>query len=478
MLLLLSFQTYLSQDMGVNMPFKPFSLSEAISGAQTAKFNQLKLQSLQADMDRQRELKDLARMSTAPVYGEAEGPPTRAGVTPQIQTGEQYDPQIHQQKLAAAGELDMATKMQGMIGKMNKMEREEYLYNASNVSKLMADVTDEQTYNERQQVAIEQGFMEPENARPFSPENVRMIQNVGRTVADIYSAEKTKGTPFSKINPKDYTEGSIDAFVESGNYADLVPIVGGKGSSEFERLTTKLEREGLTKSEQSRYDVLAGMKARPSTAPFTPVDIEGKGGIFDKTTGKYRLPAEAKLTGAETRNLRTTEDKQNARYQKATVAMRKEATEGVKHFQSQRVAVSDAIAALESGDNALADTLIAQVMSQVQDTNVRAFQMYSEFDRSYGNLAERVFNSVSRFMSGSRTPEERQVIKDTLLNFKKYSDPAANQIRNKYRALAREEGLDPFRVMPPDSPEDIKNAPNVSTADKLKLLKTYYPGMF
>jgi len=265
------------------------------------------------------------------------------------------------------------------------------------------------------------------------------------------------------------------------NMARTVKDLAGDGAkggiAEFERLEKKVSAGLASESEISRHAMLAGQKARPSTTPYQTVDIEGEAQVFDKTTGKYIYSEEAKLTGAESRSLRTTKEKQTARHEKKTTALRKDAAEGTEHFQKQRTAVNDAIAALESGNNALADTMVTQIMSQVADSKVRAFQMYSVFDRSYGNVANRTYKALSQFVTGERTAEDRQIIKDTLLRFKKYSDPAAKLMRNKYRAIAQEDGLDPFRVVPPDSPEDIRDA-NIKRSEKVRLLKRYFPDKF
>lgn len=176
------------------MAFRPFSLSKAINDAQTMQFNKLKLATLQDGIDRKRDLRQMATEATRPTYGRAEGPPTQTGEEPEIQTGTEYDPQAHQQKLMQAGEVEMAGKIQDHIGKMQKDEREDYLFKAVNASRLMAGVKDEETYDSRQQEAIDQGWIKKEDARPFSPENLQMIQVVGRAIEDIYGSAKSRSS--------------------------------------------------------------------------------------------------------------------------------------------------------------------------------------------------------------------------------------------------------------------------------------------
>jgi len=416
------------------MEFRPFSLSKAISENQAIQINKLKISALQGEMQRKKDLRQMAGESVVPTYGRTEGPPTPTGEEPQIQTGTEYSPELHQQKLAAAGESEMAGKIQEYYTKASKEERTKLEFETEQAGRMAftAD-TPEKWLQEQKSGNIPQD-------QPF--ERREFAINMARTVKDL-AGDGVKG-----------------------------------GSSEFERLENRVMSGLASEAEISRHAIMAGQKARPSTAPYKVVDIEGKAEIFSSQTGKFNYSPDAKLTGAETRSLRTTKEKQVARYEKKTTSLRKEAVEGVEHFQKQRVAVNDAIAALESGNNALADTMVTQIMSQVVDSKVRAFQMYSVFDRSYGNIANRTFKALSQFVIGERTAEDRQIIKDTLLQFKQYSDPAANKMRNKYRAIAKEDGLDPFRVVPPDSPEDVRDAIGVSRDEKLRVLKRYFPEMF
>ena len=105
--------------------FKPFSLAESVQAGQNIRMNQLKLQSAQDQMAKERQIRGLAQMSTSPVYGQAEGPPTPSGATPQIQTGTQYSPQANVQNLQAAGYQDEAAALSDQIAKMDENQRKE-----------------------------------------------------------------------------------------------------------------------------------------------------------------------------------------------------------------------------------------------------------------------------------------------------------------------------------------------------------------
>ena len=153
--------------------------------------------------------------------------------------------------------------------------------------------------------------------------------------------------------------------------------------------------------------------------------------------------------------------------------------EGVSHFKSMDRTIDEAMTALDSGDTGLSDTMLNQVMSQVQDDNVRAYAMYQQFDKPFGNLANRVTESIERFFTGKRSDAEKAEIKSTLRYFKDaYSRPKRQSMRDYYRAMSQDNKLDPFKVVPPESPEDIRDSKIISTEEKKRLLHLYYPGMF
>ena len=159
--------------------------------------------------------------------------------------------------------------------------------------------------------------------------------------------------------------------------------------------------------------------------------------------------------------------------------LRGEYAKGIDAYKSMSSNIEAAITAMSSGDTALADTMMAQTLSQVQESDVRAFQMYSQFDKSFGNVLERTVKGMRRFLEGKRTPGERAEIQRTLEYMRdNYAEPKTTAVRDRYRADAIEEGLDPFKALPPESPEDIRDSTLVDKEEKLKLLRKYYPGQF
>jgi hypothetical protein len=157
----------------------------------------------------------------------------------------------------------------------------------------------------------------------------------------------------------------------------------------------------------------------------------------------------------------------------------KDYAKNVDAYKSMTSKVESAIIAMESGDTQLSDTLMAQTLSQVQESDVRAFAMYSQFDKSFGNVLDRTVKGVRRFLEGKRTPAEREEIKKTLQYMRdNYSIPKTSGMRNLYRGQAVDKGLDPFETIPPESPEDIRDSTLISKDRKMELLKRYYPDMF
>lgn len=248
------------------------------------------------------------------------------------------------------------------------------------------------------------------------------------------------------------------------------------GASEFERLVS-IPKGKRSELQQSRLEVLGGMKARPSSSPFYFLD-KGPEGVtpVHKQTLKQETPVG--VSGTQKRHEAAQKRLTSQDAQRLTNELRDEASKGTQHVSTISTNINEAIAALNSGDSGLSDTLLNQVMSQVQDTDVRAFQMYSQFDRSFGNLAMRVADSISRFLTGARTEEQNELIKETLVNFRdQYAAPAETRMRNMYRNLAKDEGVDPFEVVPPKRKEEIRDM-DISAKEKMRLLELYFKDDF
>lgn len=258
------------------------------------------------------------------------------------------------------------------------------------------------------------------------------------------SLSKETMSPFQKIPGTDLY-GQLSS--KNNKWTNIKSSLDGSsevGSSEFERHMNGLLKRGIIT--QATYDLDV---------------VERKDSLKGEIT-RGSLAERQRKAGYE-----------------ETKGMRKEYTQGVEHFANMNRSIDEALVAMESGDTGYSDVLLAQVGSQVQDTNVRAFQMYAEFDKSYGNVVERIGRSVSRFLGGSRTDDEKQVIREALTYFKEnYSDVGMKGIKNRYRVLAMETGKDPFVVVPPTSPEDIRDFPHADKDEKFKLIKLYFPGVF
>jgi hypothetical protein len=279
------------------------------------------------------------------------------------------------------------------------------------------------------------------------PSNYPQIRSNAQLAIDAYTQAKGD-EQFGEFQKIPGTELYGQPSSKTGKFANVREGIDGKsklGNSEFERGLQRsldlelIDQEEANRLQKTRTEVLAGteMRAGPKSA---------------------------------------LEERKLARENKETREMQKDYTAGADHFKNMSQSLEGALAAMETGDTGLTDILLNQVMSQVQDTDVRAFQMYQVFDKEFGNLAERVQGMVSRFFAGTRTEREREEIKNVLTRFKnKYVDPGSKKMRDRYRELAIMDEKDPFEVVPPQSPEDIKDTTLLSKKEKVEMIKRFFP---
>jgi len=176
------------------------------------------------------------------------------------------------------------------------------------------------------------------------------------------------------------------------------------------------------------------------------------------------------------------QDATDARAQKKIMLKARANTkEDAEHFNHITRSLDTTIVALESGDTELNEQMAIQAMSQAVDSKVRAVKMYDIFDKSYGNIAGRTFESLQRFFAGSRSPEQKAVIIDTLKTFRnKYAKPGAQRIVNQARVQAIRDGQDPYDVAPPRDLADLRNEikqGRLTKAEAMKLAKEYNFGV-
>lgn len=435
--------------------FKPFSLGDSIQAGQAMKMNQLKIQLAERQMARTEKLRGLAQMSKAPVYGEYQQPESQTfpGEAPiqglKQKTDEQFSPEVYQKNLAQEGFVDESLAMQDQIAKMDESQRKEAEFRAERIGRLLFSAKgNPEAWDQGIQEAIDNGWLTPDKAVPYSDQAWQKAMDNTQKVSDLLKSYEDK-TPYAKINPKDYTSESLEVYERTGKVSDLEPIGNENiGGSEFERNLDELEgNKKITPEEKLAY-------------------IRKRVGV---------------LSGAEQTEHQEITTGMRAAKEKArqTTALSNEATKGIEHFSNMNTSINGALAAIKSGDTKLSDILLTQVLSQVQDSKVRAFQMYKEFDTSFGNVAERTIRGVLRFIGGARTEEEKAQIAETLNNFREaHVSPGLNKLKNMYRDMARGRKLDPFDVVPPRSPEEIRDYPGMLKKDKVKYLKLYFPEKF
>lgn len=279
-----------------------------------------------------------------------------------------------------------------------------------------------------------------------SPVSAKKISTVTRVEDD--------GTIYKKDEV--YKDGALD--YTSPEY----PVSNEADGSEFERHINWFKANDIPMDRKDQWyrDNLTGDK------------------VQEALVRKKRLGTRAGLEQTRQQEL-TYKSTQTENRRDIESRLRGEYAKGIDAYKSMSSNIDAAITAMSSGDTALADTMMAQTLSQVQESDVRAFQMYSQFDKSFGNVLERTVKGMRRFLEGKRTPGEREEIQRTLEYMRdNYAEPKTTAVRDRYRADAIEEGLDPFKAIPPESPEDIRDSTLVDKKKKLELLRQYYPSQF
>jgi len=159
--------------------------------------------------------------------------------------------------------------------------------------------------------------------------------------------------------------------------------------------------------------------------------------------------------------------------EKALIKARETATGAMKRVTERNDTIDEAIQSMDSGNNALSDKLLTSKLLNLSDTNVRAFAIYKELDSSFGNLLERAVDVVGQVAWGKRTERQNEIIRETLTKMKALSIPVMERLRQQNRALAKADGHDPFRVVPPVSAIDIADSKLIDRKAKEKLFEQY-----
>lgn len=244
------------------MAFKPFSLSEAINGAQTANFNRLKLQSLEQGMQRKRELRQMASDSVVPTYGRAEGPPTQQGEAPQIQTGEQYSPEAHRELAGEAGETELYGQLTKQIGEMDEQKREALAIKNQQIGQALTTVKDQGSLDVAIDSLMNQGVISEEEVQQsglaeFNPQAIQMAINRNRKVEDILNPKGSGGgaAPYTTFIPSEH--GIIRGNARTGEmtHPDGSPFKGGLKGSDSPEIKRQKKRAVLEEELKLKADI-------------------------------------------------------------------------------------------------------------------------------------------------------------------------------------------------------------------------------
>ena len=188
------------------MSFKPFSLAEAINAGQTARMNEMKLQAMASQAAKEREIRSLAQMSTTPTYDEYDMPESQMfpGEAPiqglQEQTGQQFDPEMYQEKVAQAGYFDEAAEISDRIAKMSKAERDEADYRVERIGRaLFRAKGNPQAWDEEQDELIAEGMMTAEQKVPYSDGAWQDAMNSTLEMKDLLGVSKSQRSGYVSL---------------------------------------------------------------------------------------------------------------------------------------------------------------------------------------------------------------------------------------------------------------------------------------
>jgi len=387
--------------------FKPFSLAEAVQAGQAMRMNRLKIQQAEMGMGRNDRLRGLAQMSTAPVYGPAEGPPEpRIGGGAQIQTGEQFSPEAYQQNLAKEGFVDESMAMQDHISKMNDEQRKEAEYRTEHIGRVLVSAKgNPAAWDQGQQEAINNGWITPDQAVPYSDQAWQMAMDSTQKMKGLLATEKPKESLFTKIDPSKYTTDSIKSFEKSGSYSDLVPVESKSSKPPKIQTFTTDKKVVQARWVEGAPDVGFG----EGMVPITERDR-------DTPLGQATL-----LAGGN--------------------AIRKE----YNKQQSTGRAVSNAIESLRSlldqKHDAFNTRAIQTKLTEVFSTSTKAIAEVDAWGNR-GSFVQRIMGGLSKFTSGDLSPSQYKMIRTLIDKYDKdIVKPGLDSTDKRYRGIAKAAGI-------------------------------------
>lgn len=381
--------------------FQTFNLGNAIATGQRLRANRMKLDAAQTEADRSASLKQLAAQSTKPTYDvdtyDREGP--------NKPTGTEYSSDKHLAGLRERGETKQADALERHVAGMDAEKRKQMSFDA------------------------EQGAIEAFNA----------------DTEDKWELLQDRLAKESEISGKDFyprTWGERQEVInEARKLADLTGDSKKSGKSDaFERARDDLFKRGLITQEQ--FDT----------------ETKSRMGILSGTVGKEATKGSQELSRER---LDFAKDKQGfvvkKDRRKATTTYRTEAATDVKDLTSMRLAAERGIILAKKGGS-LNSRNIKILLSQLAGSKVRALAQQQQF-ASYGSLDERALNLVNEWIKGGYSDE---LLDQSLVMFQTMLDdiitPALEKSNGFYRRLAKDDGLDPHKVVPFESSVEVRQA--------------------
>jgi len=112
--------------------------------------------------------------------------------------------------------------------------------------------------------------------------------------------------------------------------------------------------------------------------------------------------------------------------------------------------------ALKSGDNAVMDIQVTNMLTNIEGSGIKAKSMYDIHNAPLGNIMERIKDEVSRFVGGVKTDAQKNQIRNAIADLKKYNNLVIRDGEAKYRSMARKNKYDVGLTVPFDSFEDVQ----------------------
>ncbi len=165
-----------------------------------------------------------------------------------------------------------------------------------------------------------------------------------------------------------------------------------------------------------------------------------------------------KLSGETSSNQyeRTLTFKEKKERKKGMNIMSKDYKTEYKPFIHTANQITKIESALKSGDNAVMDIQVTNMLTNIEGSGIKAKSMYDIHNAPLGNIMERIKDEVSRFVGGVKTDVQKNKIRSAVADLKKYNNLVLRDGKDKYRSMARKNKYDVGLTVPFESFEEVQ----------------------